>query len=307
MEDTRAPYFQNSPVFVPRTNTLFLSSAAMPDTSPSAAPSRNLQVVMSKIDIYSASDFSRDKVRTPDHAYMPRGGCAHRHGLALCAQGTLSEPSALIYMEAKPPHRTSSLLTNYLGTPLNNPHSCAAHADGSVWFSDPHPPNVPSFRPKPRLPPMIYRFNPQGSDIRAMTNELARPAALAFAPNYKTLYVIDEASAPASAAPCATSRGTIYAFSVAQTSSFLTQKRLFALPSSTPSALATDVHGNVYAACEDGLHVFDDCGSLVGKILVDGGATGVCFGRNGEVFVCGGNRMWRVQLDPETKGAALRV
>ena len=311
MEDTRAPYFHNSPVFAPKTNTLFLSSAVMPDTSPGAAPSRNLQVVMSKIDIFpggSSSDFCRDKVRTPQNNFMFCGGCAYKTGVVVCAQGTLSEPASLVYMDAKRPHRTSPLLTNFFGTPLNNPHSCVLHADGSLWLTDPHPRHTPAFRPKPQLPPMIYRFNPQTSDLRAMSNELARPTDLAFAPDHRTLYVIDAASTPAGgSAPGPTSRSTIYAFSVASRSSFLTQKRLFALPAAAPCALATDVLGNVYAACDDGLHVFDDCGSLIGKVLVDGGATGICFGRNGELFVCGGNKMWRAQLDPSTKGATLKV
>ena len=310
MEDTRAPFFHNSPVFTPKTNTLFLSSAVMPDTSPGAAPSRNLQVVMSKIDMYSSSEFCRDKVRTPQNNYMFCGGCVYRNGLVLCAQGTLSEPASLVFLDAKRPHRTEPLLTNFFGTALNNPHACVLHADGSLWFSDPHPRHAPSFRPKPKLPPMIYRFNPQTSDLRAMTNELARPTDLAFAPDHRTLYVVDAASAPAGGGagpPSATSRSTIYAFSVASRSSFLTQKRLFALPSAPPCALATDVLGNVYAACSDGLHVFDDCGSLIGKVLIDGGASGLAFGRNGELFVCGGHKMWRAQLDPATKGAELKI
>ena len=306
MEDTRAPYFCKSAVFIPRTNTLFVSSAVIEDRSPSAAPARNLQVVVSKIDMYSSSDFSRDKVRTPEHTYMSSGGCAYKDGLVLAAQGTLSEPASLIYMDTKRPHRTQSLLTNFHGTPLNSPSHCVAHADGSIWFSDPHSSHVPSYRPKPKLPPMIYRFNPLNSDLRAMSNELARPTALSFSPDCRVLYVIDQASTPAASVPSATSRSTIYAFSVASKSSFLTQRRLFALPSSTPNALAVDGSGNVYAACDDGVYVFDDCGSLIGKILVENGATGLCFGRNGELFVSGGHKMWRAQLDPNATTAYSR-
>ena len=135
-----------------------------------------------------------------------------------------------------------------------------------------------------------------------MTNEISRPTALAFSPSCRTLYVVDEASKPA-----ATSRSTIYAFSVSQPNTFLTHKRLFALPAASPSALAVDVLGNVYAACPDGIHVFNEGGALIGRILIEDGATGLCFGRNGELWASGGERAWRVQLDPQTKGAALGI
>lgn len=264
-------------------------------------------MVISKIDLFSGTDFSRDKVRTPEHNYMPSSGCSYNGGIVLCAQGTFAEPAGLVFMDVKRPHRTQSLLTNFHGTPFNSPHTCVAHADGSLWFSDPHLAHTPAFRPKPKLPPLIYRFDPQSSDLRAMTNEIARPTAIAFSPNHRTLYALDTASTPASIVPTASSQSTIYAFSVAQTSSFLTQKRLFALPASPPAALAVDVFANVYAACQDGVHVFNDCGSLIGKILVEAGVTGLCFSRAGELWACGGNKLWRIQMDPETKGAALRI
>ena len=266
--------------------------------------------MISKIDLFSGTDFSRDKVRTPEHNYMPSSGCSYNGGIVLCAQGTFAETASLIFVDVKRPHRTQSLLTDFHGTPFNSPHTCVAHADGSLWFSDPHLAHSPSFRPRPRLPPLIYRFDPQSSDLRAMTNEIARPTALAFSPNHRTLYVLDAAQTGVSsgnAAPTAASQSTIYAFSVAQASSFLTARRLFALPASPPVALAVDVFGNVYAACQDGVHVFNDCGSLIGKILIEGGATGLCFSRAGELWACGGDKLWRIQMDQETKGAALRI
>ncbi|KAI4152701.1 MAG: hypothetical protein LQ340_002752 [Diploschistes diacapsis] len=303
IEDRRAPYFYCSGIFHPKSNTLFVSSAPIPDSSPSAAPSRNLLVVLSKFEFFSTPDFARDKVRTPEHSYMLQSGCVFDQGIVMCAAGTFKEPAALVYMDTKRPHKTYPLLTNFYGTPLNSPHSCVSHPDGSIWFSDPHLSHSPSYRPKPQLPPLIYRFDPQTSDLRAMTNEIAWPTALAFSLNHKTLYVVD--APPKSADSIA--RSTIYAFSVVQPLTFLTQKRLFALPSSAPHALAVDVLNNVYAACRDGVHVFNEGGSLVGRILIEGGATGLCFGRSGELWACGGEKIWRVKMDPGTKGATLRL
>ena len=140
-----------------------------------------------------------------------------------------------------------------------------------------------------------------------MTNEIGHPTAIAFSPSCRTLYVVDGATKSNISMPTASSRSTIYAFSVSQPNTFLTHKRLFALPAAPPSALVVDVLGNVYAACPDGVHAFNEGGAMIGRITIDDGATGLCFGRNGELWVCGGERVWRVQLDAGTKGAALGV
>lgn len=310
--DTRGPYFQHGGIFTSRSNTLFLTSAPIHDPSPSKAPSRNQVITVSRIDFFSPTDITRDKVRTGDHQFMPRNGCSFNTGLVLCAQGTLSETAGLIFMEAKRPHKTQPLLTNFNGVPLNSPHSCITHSDGSLWFSDPHLPHSPSFRPKPQLPPLIYRFDPATSDIRAMTNDIACPTAIAFSPSYRTLYVIDgTASLPSKApqngdaAPAYTTRNIIYAFTVSQPPTvFLTNKRLFAMPGSNPISLVTDLNGNVYCACADGVHVFNEGGSLIGRIAVEGGVTGLCFGRGGELWAFGGEKLWRVHLSDKVRGAA---
>lgn len=305
-EDTRAPYFHSSGIFSPRTSTLFLSSSPVSDPSPSAAPSRNLATFLSKVDFYSSTDFSRDKVRTPDHFYMPRSGCAYKSGIVLCAQGTLAEPSALIFMDAKRPHKTYPLLTNFSGLPLNSPHSCIAHSDGSLWFSDPHLQHVPSFRPKPRLPPMLYRFDLGSGEVRPVASDLLAPTSLAFSPDYKTLYVLDspaptQAPATGHAGPTAASFPAIVAYTVSSFNGsrapFLTHRRLFAMPFKGPQGLATDPFGNVYVGVCDGVAVYDVGGALVGKVQIDGKVSGVCFGRGGELWVSCGNKLWRVQMD----------
>ena len=294
-----------------RTGTLLVTSAPVADPSPAAAPSRNLGATITKIDFYSATDHARDKVRTPDHTYMPKSGCAWRDGFVLCAQGTYKEPAALIYMDAKRPHRHFPLLTNFNGIPLNSPHSATAHADGSIWFSDPHLAHVPSFRPKPRLPPMVYRFDPGSSDLRAMTSEMAHPSALEFSPDFKTLYILDgtpPATSQPAAVPLASNTPILWAYTVSgigrNKAPFLTHKRLFAFTTSAPTSLAVDEDGNVFVGCLDGVHAFDTGGTLVGRIAIEGGASGLCFGKAGALWVSGGDKIWNVQLQGRQSGTA---
>lgn len=87
---------------------------------------------------------------------------------------------------------------------------------------------------------------------------------------------------------------------------FLTNRRLFAFAAAGfPDGIKCDVHGNVYAGCGDGVEVWNPAGSLIGTFLVTGGVANFCFGKDGEMFLCNEQRLWRVQLDRETKGALL--
>ena len=65
--------------------------------------------------------------------------------------------------------------------------------------------------------------------------------------------------------------------------------------------------GNVYAGCGDGVNVWNAGGMLIGKILIEGGVANFCFGREGEMWCFGERRLWRVQLDSNTRGALLRI
>lgn len=74
-----------------------------------------------------------------------------------------------------------------------------------------------------------------------------------------------------------------------------------------PDGIKCDVHGNVYAGCSDGVEVWDETGMMLGRISVPGGVANFCFGREGELFLCAEQRLWRVQLGKGTIGALLGV
>ncbi len=74
-----------------------------------------------------------------------------------------------------------------------------------------------------------------------------------------------------------------------------------------PDGIKCDVYGNVYSGCGDGVNVWNRGGSLIGKILVEGGVANFCFGRNGELWLGNETRLWRVKLADGTRGALLRI
>jgi gluconolactonase len=103
---------------------------------------------------------------------------------------------------------------------------------------------------------------------------------------------------------------TIYAFDIRETSGapFLVNRRLFAFAATGfPDGIKTDIYGNVYSGCGDGVEVWNCGGTLIGRILVPGGCANFCFGKEGEIFICGEQRFWRLQLARTTKGALLGI
>lgn len=74
-----------------------------------------------------------------------------------------------------------------------------------------------------------------------------------------------------------------------------------------PDGIKNDVFGNVYAGCGDGINAWSAGGVLLGKILVENGASNFAFGKNGELFIMNENRLWRAELSEDVKGALLRV
>ena len=103
---------------------------------------------------------------------------------------------------------------------------------------------------------------------------------------------------------------TRYAYDVITRSGqpFLANRRLFAMADAgIPDGIKCDTDGNVYSGCGDGLNIWSAGGVLLAKILIDGGIANFCFGRDGQVFLLNENRLWRLQLAKDHKGALLKL
>lgn len=259
---------------------------------------------------------------------MANGGTNYRDGVVFCAQGSLREPSGLVYMEAKRPHKTTTLLNNYHSRTFNSPNDVVVHSDGSIWFTDPIYGYEQGFRPKPQLPQFVYRFDPATGDIRVVADGLGRPNGLCFSPDESTLYITDTDLIHGDGSKDPRRAATIYAYSVFwETTSlpsgpnshrpateqqnqhpYLSNKRVFAYADTgAPDGIKCDVFGNVYAGCGDGVNIWNAGGMLIGKIQIEGGVSNFCFGRMGEMWLFGEHRLWRAKLGDETRGALLGI
>lgn len=103
---------------------------------------------------------------------------------------------------------------------------------------------------------------------------------------------------------------TIYAFDIIIVAGgpFLTNRRVFAFAAvGVPDGIKCDVYGNVYSGCGNGVEVWNSAGSLIGRIMVPEGVANFCFGKQGEMFLCAEQKLWRLQMARSTRGALLGV
>lgn len=89
-------------------------------------------------------------------------------------------------------------------------------------------------------------------------------------------------------------------------SEWLINRRVFAVADiGVPDGIECDMSGNVYAACADGLNIWNAGGVLLGKVIIPGGLASFCFGKRGEVFLLGGKQFWVLKVANTAKGASL--
>lgn len=134
-------------------------------------------------------------VDTPSIA-AANGACAYDDGILLCDQGSMSEPSQIVWLDTKS-GTTRSKLNNYHGRQFNSLNDIitlssrggASHT--TVWFTDPPYGHEQSFRPEPQLPPHVYMWHPDSGEVRVVADGLAHPNGIAFSPDRTTCYITD--------------------------------------------------------------------------------------------------------------------
>lgn len=70
----------------------------------------------------------------------------------------MTRSGGLTFMEAKRPWRTERILSSCEGSWFNSVNDVVVGRDGGVWFTDPDYGTEQDFRPRPRLPCLVFRY-----------------------------------------------------------------------------------------------------------------------------------------------------
>ncbi|KAL4932831.1 SMP-30/gluconolactonase/LRE family protein [Aspergillus undulatus] len=189
-ENEAYPFAHEAGVFIPSRNELYITSNRIQD------PSGIQRVQITKVHLNDASaSGSGSGLVTCEELSVPipmaNGGVNYKDGVLICAQGSLDMPSGLYYMSTTPPYTTNIIASNFHGRPFNSVNDVVVHSDGSFWFTDPIYGYEQGYRPAPRLPSQVYRFDPVDGSIHAMADGFGRPNGICFSPDEKIVYVTD--------------------------------------------------------------------------------------------------------------------
>ncbi|KAI1502417.1 D-lactonohydrolase-like protein-like protein [Biscogniauxia marginata] len=302
-DSSKNPFFHGSCAYFPAQDELFVTSDLLQPADSSKLPT----ILISRITLErQQSPASPDvhslkwmKLRPPHSMTMPAGVIPYEQGLLYCSQGSLApDTGGLWHMPlGKPP---VPVLTQFYNKPFNSIQNVTRDKQGGLWFTDSDIGFELDIRPKPQLPNQVYRFDPKAGSLRVVADGFGRPTGIALSPDEDTLYITDMGAANPGRKTDPTRAGAIYAFDVVtrQGAPFLTNKRVFAMALvGTPKGLACDHAGNVYAACADGVEIWSPAGTVIGLIEMLGGCSNLCFGRQGELFICAEQRLWMIKLE----------
>ncbi|KAK3672211.1 hypothetical protein LTR78_007964 [Recurvomyces mirabilis] len=295
-------FAHEAPVYIPEQDAVYFTSNVLV----------NKETKVKYTDVGKASrgkdgKWTYEKIATD--VSMGNGAINYQSGILFCAQGHLadSEPGGLVVMDTNPPYATKTLIDGFHGRQFNSVNDIVTHTDGSIWFTDPTYGFQQDFRPKPVLPNLVYRFDPETADIRVVADGLGMPNGLCFSPDEKVVYITDTDHIHAGDFD-PTRAGTIYAYDVVvrHGGQFLENRRVFAMTDATiPDGIKCDMQGNVYAGCADGVNVWSPGGKLIGKILVGSFCANFCFTKAGEIFVLSEEKAFVARIAQSTKGALL--
>lgn len=172
-------------VFHEETRSLFITSNRLTHLSGVQYVEITRVVFSEKHDKVSQYIINCESIR------MGNGGINIGDDILFCDQGSMTSPSALHVMRPYPPFDTRPILTSFNGIPFNSLNDVVVHTDGCIWFTDPAYGYEQGYRPEPRLPSQMYRFDPESGGVRVVADGFGHPNGLCFSPDERILYVTD--------------------------------------------------------------------------------------------------------------------
>ncbi|KAF8981866.1 calcium-dependent phosphotriesterase [Cyathus striatus] len=223
----------------------------------------------------------------PDTIQMTNGGTGpYKGNLLFITSGRGPRPPSIALVNPVSPHNVTVLLDNYLGRQFNSLNDIKVHPSGKIFFTDVTYGFLNQFRSAPLMPNQVYRFDPDTSAVRVVATDFDKCNGIAFTADGKTAYIADTGATAGFLGNNQTEPATIYAFDVDQRTQAFTNRRVFAYADTgVPDGVQVDANGNVYAGCGDGVNVWNDEGTLIGKFFIGTTSSNMVFAGDGRLVI----------------------
>lgn len=177
---------------------------------------------------------------------------------------------------------------------FNGPYGIAIKSNGDIYFTDPPfnaiEPTVAS-PGKELLYNGIYRITKNGY-IDLLSSKLNSPMGLAFSPDEKFLYVLNQDESSPSLMRIAVKKDG----SLEKPELFFDLTGIISQKKGQLGGIAVDKNGNIYAATPQGILVISEHSKHLGTILTDQPATSCAFGDKGKfLYITTRNSLCRVK------------
>ena len=169
------------------------------------------------------------------------------------------------------------LVDRFEGKRFNAPNDIVVKSDGSIWFTDPDYGRSPLYEGEREMSGChVYRLDPASGDIRQMTADMVMPNGLAFSPDERLLYIVDTGSTHIKGGP-----NHVRQFEIAADGTLAGGQVLATSSAEKFDGLRVDVQGNLWMGAEDGVHVHDAGGTVIGKLHLPERVSNLPFGGSG--------------------------
>ncbi|KAK1456159.1 D-lactonohydrolase [Colletotrichum cuscutae] len=295
------PIFHEAVVWYPPTEEVFFVQNAGP---PAAGTGLNKSSIVQKIRLADAEALRNGSLGTTEvtvttvpsnpQVINPNGGTNYKGQIIFAGEGQGDRvPSSLYLMNPVEPYNTTVLVNNYFGRQFNSLNDVVvSRRNGDIYFTDTQYGYWQNFRPAPGLPNQVYRLNPTTGALTVVTDEFVSPNGITLSPDGTYAYVTDTGISQGQFGTNFTKPATVYRFEVKEDGTFENRKIFAHTSARLPDGVHCDSKGNVYAGCNDGVHVWNPSGKLIGKIYTGTTAANFQFAGDGRMVITGQTKLF---------------